>query len=104
MDLTEPAGWVRQFADAIAAEPDPSYRTLLLAEFVDAVRHEQGRLRGALVYELRAEGYSSAEVAARLHVTQQAANKWGRLHAQVNRLPWPLPNPKAPRGYLEVQA
>lgn len=102
MDLTEPAGWVRHFADTIAAEPDPSYRTLLLAEFVDAVRHEHGRLRGALVYELRAEGYSSLEVAQRLHVTQQAANKWGRHHAQVNRLPWPIPHPKAPRDAVEV--
>lgn len=102
MDLTEPAGWVRQFSDTIAAERDPTYRAALLAEWTAAVKHESRRLVGALVYDLRAAGYTSLEVAGILHATQQAVNTWGRRHAQANRLPWPLPHYVAPRGALEV--
>ena len=89
MDITEPAGWVRQFADQIAAEPSPTHRAHLLNEFRKAAQHEAERLRGYTAYQLRMQGRTTEQVAAMLGVQRHAAMKWAAGYARSRNLPWP---------------
>jgi hypothetical protein len=87
MDINEPAGWVRQFSDRIADEPNPVRRAQLLDTFSHAARYEVMRLRRATAYDLRAGGLDVADVAIALHATRQTVTRWAKEHARANRLP-----------------
>lgn len=96
--MTEPAGWVRQFADDIAAHPDPTYVAKLLAQFEAATAHEVVRLRRVTAYRLRMAGYGAQGTADLMHVDRSASSGWARTYARSNGLPWPPPREMFPHA------